>query len=585
MLINIKNIVIKHKNIIMAIAVNLFFLILFAALNGFKYELSDDWFFAVNIADGHYNYTFCNYFIQLLSGIVQNYIYPINAFMLLQLIFCFISMVVIVYIFLDVFETKTGLYFVALIETAFAINAYSLITFTKTAAILIIAGGLMIFWAHCQKKNILYSFFGIVLAVLGSFYRFKIFYSVFVVFALFALVYIIHTMKKPSVLGFFESCKELLWSRFPIVLALLLVAVFLFSNISKAIIYSDDELDFYREYNALRSSVVDFQLPSFNEYPEELTELKISKNDLKLLKKWYLDKEGMAQIDVLRELVKLQENRQDKEAYIINMMKIFIERGELLMFLAYMFAVIVIWMVYKKKSLVIIGGITSAIGLLYLYLFIIGRCNYRTAFSIWFTAIVCLIYSVSFIKADENLFENKLRSSKRFGIVSGIFYVLFVVYAILVVSPHIERTTKDNYPVMENYINSTEDKIFALGRYPYLNLRNTTQFDNPMVFVQNDAWDKCVYFGTPYYGHPSYNELLKEAGVENLYTDLIDNDNLYFVDDPRTDDINKLLYYLNEEYGGEKAFRRVLVNKVDECFAVYKIISVDKKFYRVKVSP
>ena len=122
--------------------------------NGARYELSDDMFFSMNIANGNYNYIFCNYFIQYLSGLLQQLIYPFNAFMLLQIALGFIGMTSICYILMETTGYKKGFFLVLLVETAFAINIYSLITFTKTAAILMTAGALMIFWAAYEKKKL-----------------------------------------------------------------------------------------------------------------------------------------------------------------------------------------------------------------------------------------------------------------------------------------------------------------------------------------------------------------------------------------------------------------------------------------------
>ncbi len=564
-----------HRNSLLSVAINTLFFLLIFLICGFQYELSDDWFFSLNIANGNYNFTFCSYFIQLISGLLQKIIYPINAFMLLQLVFGWIALTSISYVFLDTFGMKKGLLFALLLQSAFAINVYSLITFTKTAAVLVTAGGLLIFWAHCKEKKLRYYILGVILALLGSFYRLKIFYSVVVVFSFFVFAYLIHQTKPPMVKGFFKACKKFFQTKMAFTLLILIIAVFSCNSISQKIIYSSDGLAYYKTYNSLRSSVVDFQIPSYDEEPEKFDELGISENDIEMLRNWYIDDQGLASVEKLKEISKIQAGRQTQTDYLINMAESFMGMAELLMLVVYIFTVVGLLILYRKKALLFICLVTAAVGLLYGYLFIIGRCNYRSAFSIWFSTIVCLFYATQFfelrkwISREHRVVRAAVAAS---CILVSLFYFSF---GILRAVPSLVLTPEVLFPETEKYIASSENKTFALGRSPYLLLRNMVELDQPMLIQQNEAFEKCVYFGTPYYAHPSYHQLLKEKGIDNLYTALAEKENLYFVDHEELTDIEKMIIYLNKWYGEKKTYDKVLVHHIEE-FDIYKIVAVDK---------
>ncbi len=559
-----------HNKLVFSILTNAGFLLMLYLCMGFQYELSDDWFFSANIAKGNYNFTFCSYFIQVISGFLQKAVYPLNAFMLIQLVFGFVALTTISYILFDIHGIKRGIFFVLFLESAFAFNVYSLITFSKTAAVLCVAGCLVIFWAHCEKKKIGHYVYGMLLVLLGSFYRFQIFYSVFVIFGCFVAGYLFHRTDGFQWKKLWNQIREFFCLRMVLVLGILIVLVFSFNSISRMILYGSGELDYYREYNSLRSSVVDFQLPDFQESPEQYEALDISQNDIELLRGWYLDDQGMGTTDTLREISKMQEGRQTEKAYLINMAASFAGLAELMLVMIYLFTILMIWRLCQKKSWWFILTILAGMLALYGYLFMIGRSNYRSVFSIWFTAVVCLMYAARFLGRKEEPREGQ-KNRNRFRVCAcAIISVIFFVTGVYVAAPSISRKAEKPFPGLEQYIEESEGKVFALGRASYLLFRNMTQFDNAMIFSENQAFEKCVYFGTPYYAHPSYNQLLEGFGIENLYTALAEKDNLYFVDNFFFPDIDKMVTYLNEQYGGEKKYESKLIHEVEE-FSIYKI--------------
>ncbi len=579
----------NHKTLCISVIINLCILLLLSLLFGFHYELSDDWCFSENIADGNYDYVYCNYFIQLISGLLQKLIFPVNAFMLLQLMLGFVSMVTISYIFLESFGFKKGILFILIVESIFAINIYTIITFTKTAAILATAGGLMMLWAYHNKKKSTYSIFGVILVILGSFYRFMIFYSVLAVFGFTICALIINKLKKPIFKSLGDILKEIFTVKTISLLLVTFISVFGLHHISRAIIFSHEGMDYYREYNSLRSSVVDFALPIYGDMQEEYNEIGISANDIKMLKFWYLDDDGIASVEMLEKISALKDSAQlplqsfaDGSIFLDEIMKMVELSPEGILRIAYIGLAVAVLVLYKKKGVIHVLLVSAAIECLHIYLWLGGRSVYRAVFSIWFAAVVLLLYSTRFLEHRDWVKKRKEERENTyypaFASLCGGFTAVFILLTSLVSLPQLSLKHDTDYEELEKYIVSS-NKTFALSRHPFIFLRNSTQMDNALLLAENKAFDKCVYFGTPYFAHPSYNKMLEDAGIDNLYTDLIDNPDLYFVNEcdiERQDDIEKFLRYLNEQYGQNAKYGCKLVAKAD-IFEVYKIVTVKKK--------
>lgn len=572
----------KHSALLIAILINLVFLILVPLLAGYHYEVPDDWFFSSTILDGHYNSAFCNHFIQVLSGLLQKLIYPLNAFVILQMFLGFVSFVTISYVLLNTFKFKKGIPLILLIEGMFAINVYSIVTFTKTAAVLLAAGGLLMLYAYYNKKKIGYSIFGILLILLGSLYRFKIFYSVLAVFAFFIFASIIAKVKKPLFKSFCNTLKEIFSIKNIALILAMLLLVFSVNFISQKIVYSTDDMQYYRKYNALRAAAVDYPLLPYNLAAKDYEKAGFSENDVLMLMSWHFDDEGFTPIETLEQIQTFQHTEEQNLVYLLYTVKniafdIFSDilnlTPEGILILSYIVIAAMLLLIYKKKSLIYVGFITLGVALLYVYLQLGGRINYRAVFSIWFAAVICLIYSTQFLEKRallEKLKQNTtlILSNSLCIIVSAVFLVLTVFTAV----PSLSIKNPVSYPNFEEFVLSSNGKFFALSTRAKKLIKYNIIYDDPISIAEEKVISQCLFYGTAYYGHPIYDEWLAKADIDNLYTDIIDNEDIYFVD---TDTVDMFITYLNEQYGNENTtYGYELVKTVDEVLNIYKIVTV-----------
>lgn len=600
----LKKYVKDHSGILTSLLINIVFLVGIVLFVGVRFELSDDWFIARNIASGNYDMIFCDYFLQVITGLLQKIIYPYNAFIILQIVLGFLSLTIVSYILFDTFKFKKGIWAVLFVECVFAVNAYSLITFTKTAGLLMVAGGLLMLWAYHEKKHIGYSVFGILLVLFGSFYRFKIFYSVLAVFCFFILACVLAKAKKGSFFrSIFNAVKEILSLKTIALVLVMLIAVFSCKYISSSIFYSTDEMQYYREYNSARAKVVDWIIPYYELNVEAYEQLGISENDYNMLLDWYFDDKGYSDLETLQQVIKLA----DSEVDVVNRIKsgIYSQTVNLLtlepdgiLTLAYLIVAAVVFVLYKK-GWIFVGGTALPIGLLYSYLYIDGRVRYRAVMGFWFAAIILLIYAVKFLekrKFADKITKNGEVSSKITKVVSTVVSVVVLIALLLLTTvkmvPELDTSMKLGSSNLSNYISATEGKTFVLSRKAYAIVRDSTVIADALHVNDDDVFSKCVYYGSPYYAHPLYNKLLEDLDIENLYTDIVDNEEFYFLavegvhfyDGEKYNEIDSFVEYLNEQYAdGETVYGYQLVEKIYEdtyddtdthICGIYKIVTV-----------
>lgn len=568
--------ILKHKNLIISIAVNLIISTLILVFYGLFFGQGDDYYFAQNIAKGNYNYIFCSYFIQRISGMLQQIIHPYNAFLFLQLFFNFVSLTTICYVFLSTFGTCKGIMFSLILEAIFSLNFYAHVTFTHTAAALLVAGTLLMIWAYHSNKGIAYQIAGIIFILFGSFYRFDIFYSVIAVFAVFIFAYLLSKLRQNGKWQFLGLIKKIFTAKNIIVLVSMLAVVFSFQFLSTTIIDSYEGLDYYREYNNVRSGAVDYDIPLYDLYKEEYENIGISENDFQMLRGWYFDDEGYASLETLTEISNLQSKyyigvvNALKNMVAVELRQVLTLSPEGLMILGFAFVSIAV-LAFYKKGWIYVASLSAIILALYSYLWITGRCNHRAVLSFLFASVVYLLYATQFLKQRTCILMFKPK--KHSGIIAIILCLILSASAMVLSVPKYNKAFNnkgsETYPAIEEYILNSENKTFVLCGNAFMKIRSATALTNSQ-YADHIIFEKCVYYGTPYYAHPCYIEMLNNAGINNLYVDIIDNDNLYLIDDR---DIDMLVTYLNEQYGDNASYGYTLVDNIDG-FNIYKVVTI-----------
>ena len=114
----------KRKNLInfiISISVNLLIIFGFLLFYSFKIEISDNITYAQFIAEGDYTFDYMDYFICMIIGLVQKFIYPISAFVIFHYLFSFCSFCAITVVFVDKFHYSIGTLFSMIVLSFYSI--------------------------------------------------------------------------------------------------------------------------------------------------------------------------------------------------------------------------------------------------------------------------------------------------------------------------------------------------------------------------------------------------------------------------------------------------------------------------------
>lgn len=569
------NFVKQHKNIIFSFSINAVVFILFLLFSSFHYDMADTMVFSEHIASGDNYIIFTNYLLCWLAGVLQKLIYPVNAYVLIELIVSFIAFCAITYVLTDKFNSFCSGYTTIVLYAFFGVNHYATASFTLTAALLSVSGLFCLFHFVMKDKSIIGIIVGIVLSVFGSMYRFNVFITVFFIFGLYYIVYNLVISKSK----FSLKMKKFFNLKFIVAFILLITCAFSCKTIS-SFVYNFPEMQYYSEYTSARSNVYDYYIPTYSEAKADYDKIGVSENDLVMLQKLYMDDEGAFSIEKLKSIDQVKSKYYKSISLfttVKNMVMIegldalfgFNDKGMLIWIFA--IALIILLITMKKRYYFIPLVLLFGVGVIYLYLWIIQRCVYRVVYGPVFAAVLCMIYSINVkdIREWVKKFYNKMYSNitmKKRVYAGFLAFVLFFSAVVLPISFHgnlyIEGASShpDGYDEMISYIKSNPDKKFEFSKVSMPTVKN--QYEKPLIINIPNSYKNTITFDGTYYRDISSNKAIKDFGANNLYRNLINNNNVYFVDLKQSSDMKYFEIYLNEHYSKDNTIKMIPVKTI-----------------------
>ena len=569
------NFVKQHKNTIFSFSINAVIFILFLLFSSFHYDMADTMVFSEHIASGDNYIIFTNYLLCWLAGVLQKLIYPVNAYVLIELIVSFIAFCAITYVLTDKFNSFCSGCTTIVLYAFFGVNHYATASFTLTAALLSVSGLFCLFHFVMKDKSIIGIIVGIVLSVFGSMYRFNVFITVFFIFGLYYIVYNLVISKSK----FSLKMKKFFNLKFIVAFILLITCAFSCKTIS-SFVYNFPEMQYYSEYTSARSNVYDYYIPTYSEAKSDYDKIGVSENDLVMLQKLYMDDEGAFSIEKIKSIDQVKSKYYKSISLfttIKNMVKIealdalfgFNDKGMLIWIFA--IALIILLITMKKRYYFIPIVLLFGVGVIYLYLWIIQRCVYRVVYGPVFAAVLCMIYSINVkdIREWVKKFYNKMYSNitmKKRVHAGFLAFVLLFSAVVLPISFHgnlyMEGASShpDGYDEMISYIKSNPDKKFEFSKVSMPTVKD--QCENPLIINVPNSYKNTITFDGTYYRDISSNKAIKDFGTNNLYRNLINNDNVYFVDSKQSTDMKYFEIYLNEHYSKDNTIKMIPVKTI-----------------------
>ncbi len=551
------------RNWLISLGINVVILAVVLLLTGLSYETDDDFGISLRILEGYDNVLMINMYLCKILIPIQAMLPGINVFVCMQMLMSFVAFTTVLKLLLDQGKSLWFTVVCVLVITVFAFDHYSLVQFTKTSALLAVAGVMILADAVIEKRNPLYYLLGLVLVYTAACLRFVNVYVAIGFAALYLLVWVIHYQSVLRSDGYFHPGR--------IVLYVLTLALLCGTYGLNYYSFHNSEISDYSDYNRLRANIIDYPVyQNYGKFKDELKQNGISKNDLYLIDSWYLDYDGAASYDNLKRIEDVylnsdaaapswKETAESFQKAMIKSVRDLNPTGVHIIMLVLLAAGGILCLRPRYWPYIFMVGAFTI--LLYLYLFHIGRTVYRASYIADLGAALWLIYYYY----DDMQWRNKQKEVSGFAIwerrvlcVMGAFLFLAALYPMAsFCNQKAERLAEGVMaPELTEYLQSHEDRyyVFSTREKDYNEI-----YLHPEQIPAKGFEKNMICFGG--WGTESEFTLdhMKAYGLKNVFSDIINNEDVYVVEQKNVDQLEK---YFNKWYGS--ADKVIYFKKVDE---------------------
>ena len=575
----------------LAFIINFIIFCLMTIIIGIKYESNDDYSLSIKMRDSDAHTGFVNYFLSKILILLQHVVTEYNMFVIFQICMSFICFLILIKKFLETQNNLLKLLSVC-IMSIYMIDHYISVQFTKTSALLLITGTIIVLEALIDRKGYIYIIVGAILVYLGAFLRFTNIYVAFGFAGSYVIIWVLLNIKdiRLNIRDYLNRKQVGIY----ILSILLIILLFVMNSVSKVINTSTPELKEYSEYNSYRSAVVDYPVyEKYNEGEDDYQEIGISENDICLISSWYLDYDGAASLDNLKAIASIYDeikaaDQQTITKAIIDFLKGILQdikglnsTGIHLIILICM-AVFGVLMLRPHDSIYII--VVGALAILYyIYLYYVGRPIYRATYIVDLGATIYLLYYFQRVKNINAKREIKINGFIKGKIAIRVLSACVILITILLqaIICHIyllnTETLKirtDEYNTVMNYVNDNHDKTFVFSTTSKTNITSPYYFEP--IKIPDKSWENnVVNTGGWTTKSPDSMHKLKKNGLNNVFGDIIDNKQVYVID--MKDNVPMMEEYYNKWYKEEgKVIKYRHVTDI-ESFSIYQVVTIDKK--------
>lgn len=524
---------IKSKSLF-AILLNVVFMAICVVLTSFSYVDVSDYNNSILICNQHFYYnSSINYILAVVIGTLQYAVTDFNCFVLVEILLSFMAFSSFTFVFLDKYNIRKAVIFSLVINIIFTLNHYSYINSTKTAALLLTAGFMLVLNAIRNKRYSFSCWLGVLEILLGSFFNIVYFF----VALGFAIAFFFGDMiaKKKYRLDF----QKLFWYFRPYLLMFLLISALSLGlfQFSYTVNHATEEAENYYNYSYLTESIDTLPYPDYDEHAEEFAQVGIDNDsEYELLKNGYYDESKMLNIDALR-LVNDLQHQESTKTVLYAMGDVFVDLGSqiatfstrLIVMIVYL-AISVVFILYHKNRFsffplfYLITGFAASVALRYLY----NGAEYMT-YGIWMLMIALLINSFNFEVLRSKKPSSKLRLSNGYFIMScAVIIALTASYATLFVIHRSDIESDDDEP---------QHLISEISRNPdyyyVMDAQSKKEFDTYTENYQHPLWGfRDGYLeNLDSFGYFHNTELLRKRNLpDNIYEAVLKNRKIIVID-------------------------------------------------------
>ena len=540
----------KYRKISVALISNLLILGAMAAFMRPSFETNDDIVFAElgsglrGVKDAHL--VFQNYGLGMIYRLLYGVTGRLPWYTIVQYMILFAAFTVVTYVLISRLGEISGLCLFVILACGFGYEGYIHLQFTKTAGIAAAAAVFLLLYLLEQEK---YSWWGIaggiLLAVIAYMYREDQFWASCGLMAGAGLLFLFDLRK-------YRNKKLRRLGICVLTFGVLLLSVFGVDRWDSSK-YRSAEWKEYQEFNQLRSELLDYGFPDYDSNQEIYEELGISREAYELYKSWNFNDTEKFDTEVMKKLVDLKQKRP----LTIRTVTAFLRRfpSDLLrMPMFYFFAVFaVLWLLCGKKDVFSVISVLAECLLLvavYFYLYYQGRYMVnRVDVGLWFSA--CLVMLWIFSSGEVRYMNTK---------VSVLLCMICVVLGQFMMYKD-WRLATSSIPEARVSQRAVLETIGTDKEHTYLaksGMLSEIVCYGPFDRMPENLLDNVYWFGGWECRTPGYTRAMEVHGIINPYRDVVNNENIYLVDD----NIDLTIKYIRQYYAenAEAVFVKTIGN-------------------------
>lgn len=526
----------KYRKISVALISNLLILGAMAAFMRPSFETNDDIVFAElgsglrGVKDAHL--VFQNYGLGMIYRLLYGVTGRLPWYTIVQYMILFVSFTVVTYVLISRLGEISGLCLFVILACGFGYEGYIHLQFTKTAGIAAAAAVFLLLHLLEQEK---YSWWGIaggiLLAVIAYMYREDQFWASCGLMAGAGLLFLFDLRK-------YRNKKLRRLGICVLTFGVLLLSVFGVDRWDSSK-YRSAEWKEYQEFNQLRSELLDYGFPDYDSNQEIYEELGISREAYELYKSWNFNDTEKFDTEVMKKLVDLKQKRP----LTIRTVTAFLRRfpSDLLrMPMFYFFAVFaVLWLLCGKKDVFSVISVLAECLLLvavYFYLYYQGRYMVnRVDVGLWFS--VCLVMLWIFLSGEVRYMNTKVSVLLCMICVALGQFMMYKDWRLATSS--IPEARVSQRAVLET-IGTDKEHVYLAKSGMLSEIVCYGPFDR----MPENLLDNVYWFGGWECRTPGYTGAMEVHGIINPYRDVVNNENIYLVDD----NIDLTLKYIRQYY-------------------------------------
>ena len=540
----------KYRKISVALISNLLILGAMAAVMRPSFETNDDIVFAElgsglrGVKDAHL--VFQNYGLGMIYRLLYGVTGRLPWYTIVQYMILFAAFTVVTYVLISRLGEISGLCLFVILACGFGYEGYIHLQFTKTAGIAAAAAVFFLLYLLEQEK---YSWWGIaggiLLAVIAYMYREDQFWASCGLMAGAGLLFLFDLRK-------YSNKKLRRLGICVLTFGVLLLSVFGVDRWDSSK-YRSAEWKEYQEFNQLRSELLDYGFPDYDSNQEIYEELGISREAYELYKSWNFNDTEKFDTEVMKKLVDLKQKR----LLTIRTVTAFIRRfpSDLLrMPMFYFFAVFaVLWLLCGKKDVFSVISVLAECLLLvavYFYLYYQGRYMVnRVDVGLWFSA--CLVMLWIFSSGEVRYMNTKVSVLLCMICVALGQFMMYKDWRLATSS--IPEARVSQRAVLETIGTDKEHTYLAKS-----GMLSEIVCYGPFDRMPENLLDNVYWFGGWECRTPGYTGAMEVHGIINPYRDVVNNENIYLVDD----NIDLTLKYIRQYYAenAEAVFVKTIGN-------------------------